>query len=220
MEDKRIIALWQSYTQKLDENLALNKQNTIAITQMKVGSLLASMKPIKVITIIAGLMWVGFIDTIIIGVFHLANPFFLVSAIAQVLLTKLAIGIYVYQLILIHQADVTEPVLATQEKLARLRVSTLWIPRLLFLQLPLWTTFYWNASMLINGNIFLYLLQAVVTLSFTYLAVWLFVHIKYENRHQQWFRLLFNGIEWALLMKSAALLEELAEYRKEEKAVH
>lgn len=220
MEDTSMIALWQSYTQKLNESLELNKKNAMAITQMKVGTLLAAMKPIKILAIVAGLLWVAFMDTIIISVFYVANPFFLVSAIAQVLLTKLAIGIYCYQFILIHQADISEPVLATQEKLARLRVSTLWVPRLLLLQLPCWTTFYWNTAMFNNGNIVLYVLQAVVTLSFTVLAVWLFVHIKYENRHKKWFRLLFNGGEWTPLMKSAALLEELTNYKKQDNEVN
>jgi len=218
MEDAAIIALWKSYTQKLDESLELNRKNTIAITQMKVSSLLASMKPIKIITIIVGLLWVGFVDTIIIGVFHIANPFFLVAAIVQVLLTKLAIGIYLYQLILIYQTDSSAPVLATQEKLARLQISTLWVPRLLFLQLPLWTIFYWNKSMLANGNMALYMLQAVVTLLCTGLAVWLFINIRYENSNKKWFQLLFSGKEWTPLMKSITLLEELSDYRAEDKA--
>ena len=218
MEDAAIIALWKSYTQKLDESLELNRKNTIAITQMKVSSLLASMKPIKIITIIVGLLWVGFVDTIIIGVFHIANPFFLVAAIVQVLLTKLAIGIYLYQLILIYQTDSSAPVLVTQEKLARLQISTLWVPRLLFLQLPLWTIFYWNKSMLANGNMALYMLQAVVTLLCTGLAVWLFINIRYENSNKKWFQLLFSGKEWTPLMKSITLLEELSDYRAEDKA--
>jgi len=218
MEDAAIIALWKSYTQKLDESLELNRKNTIAITQMKVSSLLASMKPIKIITIIVGLLWVGFVDTIIIGVFHIANPFFLVAAIVQVLLTKLAIGIYLYQLILIYQTDSSAPVLVTQEKLARLQISTLWVPRLLFLQLPLWTIFYWNKSMLTNGNMALYMLQAVVTLLCTGLAVWLFINIRYENSNKKWFQLLFSGKEWTPLMKSITLLEELSDYRAEDKA--
>jgi len=215
MEDAAILNLWKSYTNKLEESLELNRQNATAIIKMKVDNLLSSMKPIKIFTVIVGLFWVGFLDILITRLFFIANPFFLISAIIQVLLTKLAIGIYLYQLILIGQADSSGPVISTQEKLAKLQTSTLWIPRLLFLQLPLWTTFYWNRSMLTNGNMALYLLQALVTLSFTFIALWLFFNIKWENRNRKWFRLLFNGKEWTPVMKSIDLLHEVTAYKTE-----
>lgn len=213
MEDTAIISLWKSYGEKLDESLLLNRQNATDITKMKVHSFLSSMKPLKIFTILVGILWVGFVDLLIIKSFHVANPFFLISAIIQVLLTKLAIGIYLYQLVLIQQVDISEPVLATQAKLARLRSSTLWVARLLFLQLPVWTTFYWNAGMLTNGNALLYIIQAIVTLSFTGMALWLFFNIKYENREKKWFRLIFSGREWDPVIKSMEMLRQLDEYK-------
>ena len=213
MEDAAIISLWKSYGEKLDESLLLNRQNAADITKMKVHSFLSSMRPLKIFSILAGILWVGFVDVLIIGSFSFANIFFLVSAIIQVLLTKLAIGIYLYQLILIQQVDISQPVLTTQDKLARLKSSTLWVAKLLFLQLPVWTTFYWNAGMLTNGNVFLYIIQAIVTLSFIGIAVWLFINIKYENRDKKWFRLIFSGKEWDPVIKSMDLLHQLDEYK-------
>ena len=213
MEDTEIINLWRSYGQKLEESLQLNRKNTEDITRIKVRSFLASMKPLKIFTIVVGILWVGFIDLLIIKTFPAANWFFIVSAGIQVLLTKLAIIIYLYQLILIHQADISEPVLETQRKLASLKSTTLWIARILFLQLPVWTTFYWNKSMLVNGNIYLYILQIVVTGSFTFVAVWLFLNIKNENKDKKWFRLIFNGNEWTPLMRSIELLNQVKEYK-------
>jgi hypothetical protein len=213
MEEKDILQLWKQYDKKLEENLVLNRANTVAITQLKIHSLLASMRPLKIFTILAGVLWVAFLDTLIIHLFPIANPFFLGSAILQVLLTKLSIGIYLYQLVLIQRADISEPVIATQNKLARLKSSTLWVARLLLLQLPVWTTFYWNRSMLENGNVLLYILQAVVTLSFIFLAIWLFRNIKYSNRDKKWFRLLFSGKEWSPVIKSMELLQQVEEYK-------
>jgi len=213
MEDTQIINLWRSYGQKLEESLQLNRKNAEEITRIKVRSFLASMKPLKIFTIVVGILWVGFVDLLIIKTFPAANWFFIVSAGIQVLLTKLAIIIYLYQLILIHQADISEPVLETQRKLASLKSTTLWIARILFLQLPVWTTFYWNKSMLVNGNIALYLLQIVITGSFTFVAVWLFRNIKNENKDKKWFRLIFNGNEWTPLIKSIELLNQVKEYK-------
>lgn len=212
MEEKDILQIWKQYDKKLEETLVLNKINASAITQLKVHSLLASMRPLKIFTLLLGIIWVGFADMLIIRLFPVANPFFLGSAIVQVLLTKLAIGIYLYQLVLIQQADISEPVIATQNKLARLKTSTLWVARLLFLQLPLWTVFYWTHSMLQNGNTLLFVLQAIVTLSFVAAARWLFLNIKFENRHKKWFRLLFAGKEWTPVLQSMELLNQLDDF--------
>ena len=215
MEERDILALWKSYDQKLEENLLLNRKNTADITGMKVQSLLASMKPIKIFTLMVGVLWVLFVDTLIINLFYTANPFFLISAGIQVLLTKFAIGIYLYQLILIHQVDVSEPIVATQSRLTRLQSSTLWVARLLFLQLPVWTTFYWNKSMLENGNTFLYIIQIAVTLAFAFLAVWLFRNIRYENRDKKWFRLIFDGVEWTPVIRSMELYREIEAFNED-----
>jgi hypothetical protein len=215
MQDTELINLWKSYDKKLDENLLFNKKNAEQITELKVQSLLASMKPLKIVAIILGVVWVGFIDVLIINLFFVANPFFLISAIIQVLLTKLAIGIYLYQLILIHKVDISEPIVKTQEKLARLKSSTLWVARFLFLQLPIWTTFYLNESMLENGNIFLYAIQLLVTFSLTVMAVWLFRNIKYDNRDKKWFQFLFSGSEWTPIIKSLEFTNDLKAFRNE-----
>lgn len=215
MEDIEIINLWKSYDKKLEENLQFNRKNAEDITKIKTRSLLASMTPLKIFTIVCGILWVGFIDMLIYHLFHVASSFFLISAIILTLLNKLAIGIYLYQLILIHQVDINEPVLVTQEKLSRLKSSTLWVTRILFLQFPVWTTFYLNESMLRNGNIWLYAIQIIITASFTYLAVWLFFNIKYENRDKKWFRLIFNGKEWYPVIKSMELLNQIGQYREE-----
>lgn len=213
MEDTEIINLWKSYGQRLEESLQLNRQNAEEITRLKVQSFLSSMKPLKLFTIIVGIIWVGLIDILIITTFPAANWFFIISAGIQVLLTKLAIIIYLYQLILIHQADISEPILQTQHKLARLKSTTLWVTRILFLQLPVWTTFYWNKSMLVNGTVPLYMLQTVITLIFTFVAVWLFVNIKYENKDKRWIGLILNGKEWTPVLKSIELLDQLKEYK-------
>lgn len=214
MEETALLNLWKAYDSKLESSLAFNRKNAEDITKIKIRSLLGSMKPSKIIAILIGLLWVGAVDYLIVSLYAVATPFFLISAIIQVLLTKIAIGVYLYQLILIHQTDINAPILATQDKLARLKTSTLWVTRLLFLQLPVWTTFYWSKSMLENGHPILYLAQILITLFLTYLAVWLFLNIKYENREKRWFRLILGGAEWNPVMKSFDLLNQTEEYKQ------
>ena len=217
MEDIEILNLWKSYDKKLDEVLTLNRQYAADITRMKVQSFLAAMKPFKIFTVLAGILWVGFLDVLIVQLFHVASPFFLVSAILLTLLNKLAIGMYLYQLILIHQVNISDPVVATQEKIARLKMSTLWVTRVLFLQLPLWTTFYLTTNTIRYGNPALLAIQAVITLAFTAAAIWLFRNIRYEHRDKKWFRLIFGGKEWDPVLKSGDLLEQIAGYDGKER---
>jgi len=69
--------------------------------------------------------------------------------------------------------------------------------------------------MLENGNIWLYALQIIITASFTYLAIWLFFNIRYENKDKKWFRLIFNGREWNPVITSMELLNQIREYKDE-----
>lgn len=216
MQDDQLLQLWQADRHKLNQSLVLNRQNAQDITQLKVQSLLGSMKPLKVFTLLVGLGWVLLVDSLLVVVFPYANLFFLISAGLQVLLTKLALGIYLYQFILIQQMDISAPILQTQQTLGRLRTSTLWVSRILFLQLPLWTTFYLSSPLLASATIGFYMVQGLVTLLFTVGGIWLFVNISYRNRDKGWFRLLFNDGEWTPVLKSMELLREIDAYQSED----
>lgn len=218
MNELELKKLWQNTNDKLEKSFVINKKKTDEITSMKVYNLLTSMKPIKILTLLLGILWVGIggiaLSSIYVNSFSEANKFFLFSASIQVGLTAIALFIYLYQLITIYQIDITEPIIKTQEKLASLKTSTLWIARILFLQLPVWTSFWWNETMLTDWNILQWTLTLFFTFSFTLIAIWLFFNIKYENRHKKWFQFIFSGKEWTPLMKSMELLEQVKEYKE------
>ncbi|MGF1584019.1 MAG: hypothetical protein ACFCUM_01765 [Bacteroidales bacterium] len=217
MNELELKKLWQTTRQKLDESLVINKKNTEDIIRIKAHNFLASMKPIKIFTLLIGIVWVG-IGAIVLGAIYLnafseANKFFLFSATLQVLLTAIALLIYIFQMVRIFQIEFTDPILETQRKLAQLKISTLWSARILFLQLPVWTTFWWNEFMLTDWSSIQWVITLFFTVSFTFLSFWLFINIKYENRHKNWFKLIFKGKEWTPLMKSIELLEQVEEYK-------
>lgn len=220
MQELELKELWQTSNERLEKSLEISQQQSDDIKQLKIQNYLSSMKPVKIFTLLVAILWVGvgipLVSTIFINAFEHANKFFLFSAAIQLLITLIALVVYVYQLITIYSVDVTETVLKTQKDLATLKTSTLWVTRILFLQLPVWTTFYWNESMLQNGNWFLWIFQAIVTLLFTYAAIWLFINIKYENKDKKWFQTIFKGKEWTPLMESMKLLDKIETYKKEE----
>jgi len=221
MQETDIKMLWQSYNEKLEKSLTVNKQNADEISKMKVHSLLSSMKPIKIFTLIVGVVWSLPLAFILANLFlhgyDKVSPFFLYSASIQVLLTIIATAVYIYQLELIYKIDFSTPVIYMQESLSKLKISTLWAARILFLQLPVWTTFYLTENTILEGGLLLLMIQSIVTLSFAYAGIWLFFNISYKNRNKKWFQWIFKGKEWTPLMKSMELLEQLDEYNADNK---
>lgn len=217
MEDKDIIGLWKNYDKKLEEGLLLNRRQAEDMTKLKVKSFLSSMKPLKWLTVLAGVVWVS-IGSIIVGSLFIyasdeVSRFFLFSAAIQLLLTFAAIVIYLYQLVLIRRVGIHESVMETQEKLAMLQSSTLWVARILFLQLPLWTTFYWSSAMWEHASFWVYLINGLITGSFLFASLWLFFNIRYENREKKWFRLIFRGKEWEPVLSAMELLKQVEAYK-------
>ncbi len=217
MNELELKKLWQGTNEKLERSMAINKKNTDEITRMKVHSMVGSMKPIKIFTLLMGMLWVGIgviaLSSIYFHSYMEANKFFLFSASVQVGLTAMSLFVYLYQLILIYKVDISDSIIKTQEKLASLKISSLWVTRILFLQLPVWTTFWWNETMLEDWSIFQWAIILLFTISFTFIALWLFFNIKYENRNKQWFQFIFNGKEWTPLMKSMELLGQVENYK-------
>lgn len=213
MQDLELRELWKTSNERVEIGLGTLELHSDEIKGLKLQHYLSSMKPIKIFTIVVGLGWVGIgipiLFNIVLNSFEQANKFFLFSAITQVLITLIALIVYIYQLVSIYNINISETVLKTQKDLANLQSSTLWVTRILFLQLPIWTIFYWNETMLQNENWFLLGFRAFVTLTFTYLAIWLFLNIKYENNDKKWFKLIFDGKEWTPLMESMKLLKEI-----------
>ena len=220
MNENELKMLWQTTNEKLVSSLKIHKENTESITKLKVNHLLTSMKPVKLVALAIGVVWVlaigSLLGNLLVSEPHSVSIFFVGSAGVQILLTAIAIGVYVYQLDLIRQINLGEPVFAIQEQLAKLRIATLNVTRLLFLQLPLWTTFYWHEQMFSTDNLVLWLVQGTVTVAFTCLAFWLFANIKYENRNKKWFRWIFSGAEWQPILQAMNLLEQLEHQQAEQ----
>ncbi|GAB1348045.1 hypothetical protein MASR1M107_02560 [Ignavibacteriales bacterium] len=216
MNESELKKLWQTTNEKLEENLALNNELKNDMTSVKVHGIIGSMKPLKIFTLIVGILWVvfgaGFLGGIFANTYQEVNKFFLYSATVQVVLTAIALGIYIFQLIKIYQVEITDPILQTQKKLAELKVSTLWAARIMFLQIPVWTTFWWNETMLNDWNALQWGVTLSVTIAATILSIWLFMNIKYENRNKRWFNLIFTGKEWSPLMKSIEMLDQIKDY--------
>ena len=222
MNDTDLKYLWQAGNNKIAISQKSNKTSLDKLTKRNVSHFLSSMKPIKIFTVLAGLLWVFGIGYVLIkltiNAYDQVSPYFLYSAFFQLMLTAMAVILYTIQLSTLYSIDFNKPVVILQKTLINLKASTLNITKILILQLPFWTTFYWNESMFKNGTLPLFILQGAVTISFTYLSLWLFFHLKIENADKWWFKLLLQGKEWEPLITSIGILNDMEEEGGSDKA--
>jgi hypothetical protein len=215
MNDTDLKNLWQAGNEQIAISQKSDKTSLDKLTKRNVSHFLSSMKPIKIFTLLVGLLWVFGIGYVLIklsiNAYDQVSLYFLYSAYFQVMLTAMALILYIIQLITLYSIDFDKPVVILQKTLMKLKASTLNVTRILILQLPFWTTFYLNESMFKNGTLPLFILQGAVTISFTYLSLWLFFHLKFENADKWWFKLLLQGKEWEPLITSIGILNDMEE---------
>jgi len=215
MNDTDLKNLWQAGNEQIAISQKSDKTSLDKLTKRNVSHFLSSMKPIKIFTLLVGLLWVFGIGYVLIklsiNAYDQVSLYFLYSAYFQVMLTAMAAILYIIQLSTLYSIDFNKPVVILQKTLINLKASTLNVTKILILQLPFWTTFYWNESMFKNGTLPLFILQGAVTISFTYLSLWLFFHLKYENADKWWFKLLLQGKEWEPLITSIGILNDMEE---------
>lgn len=214
MTDNELKLLWQQSDRKLDDILAFTRHNREEITRIKLEGTIRGMRPAKWVALSLGLAWVVGMDILLFTVLWHATSFLFVSALIQILVTKLAILIYMYQLAVIDRIDFDGPIVLTMRRLSKLRSMTMLSTRVLLLQLPVWTTFYITDDMIQHAPWWGWVLQGAVTLSFTLAAIWLFFNIRLENKDRTWFRLLFAGREWQPILKAMELYENTESFEK------
>jgi hypothetical protein len=221
MNDTDLKYLWQIGNEQIAISQKSDKSSLDNLTKRNVSHFLSSMKPIKIFTLLVGLLWVLGIGYVLlkltINAYDQVSLYFLYSAYFQVMLTAMAVIIYIIQLSTLYSIDFNKPIVILQKTLIKLKASTLNVTKILILQLPFWTTFYWNESMFKNGTLPLFILQGAVTISFTYLSLWLFFHLKFENADKWWFKLLLQGKEWEPLITSINILNDMEEEVASEK---
>ncbi|SEJ36249.1 hypothetical protein SAMN05216327_10939 [Dyadobacter sp. SG02] len=211
MQESELIELWRSYDRKLEENLVLNRQNAAAITLIKIKSIVGSMIPMKIFLIVVSLLWLSLLCLVLYRTYDYATPFFWYSIAIHVVIFAFVTGVHIYQLVLIYQTDLSEALFTTQDRLARLKGSTLLVTRLMFLHAPIWTTFSIPQRMFENPV--WSTVQILITIIFVVAALWLFFNTRYENREKKWFKFILRGNQWEPVVKSIEMLREIEQYK-------
>lgn len=207
-------SIWNAYDKKLERSLKLNMRLLEGIQKDKAKSKLNSLVSVKVLGVVIGAIWVLFLGLLVYGN-HFKNVYFSTSVAMVMFFSIIAIAAYIRHIVLISQIDYTESITATQTRLAQLQVSTINSTRFVWLQLPFYTTFFWNQDWM-NKDMGFWLIAFPITLLFTAIAIWLYKSIAPENLHKPWVRkFMMVGIEYKYVLSANELLQEIEEFRKE-----
>ncbi len=221
MEDIELKQILASYQKRLEATEVLNQQSFKLNQQIlknwqtqKANSKLQSLIPIKVAAVVLGIIWVMALIYLIAHSLHWKNIFFLISASGIVLITIVAIIVYIYHIVLLKQINWGDAIVTTQQTIVRLRISTLQVTKILFLQSVFYCTFWWNTEMIINDPAKFWLISFPIALLFLLGSLWLYKNISLKNVGKKWFRILFSSPEWRRLSEAARFLNEIKDFER------
>lgn len=212
MKDQDLLALWKSQDQKIEHLMAVNAKLLKEQLSRKAEKALGGLKAEKITGIVFGLPYLLILGTILyfgLQASSLSGNYFLIS-ITGIFLVNLKVFIdYLRHLVLSYQIDFAGTVMEIQKKLLDLRHSLILSVRYVGLQLPFYSTWYLDSSWFPGeANLAGIIIQAFITLSFTAVAIWIFVKFRPENTHQKTVKWLF----WIAGIKEVnRSLEELKE---------
>ncbi len=222
MEDLALKNIWKQYDEQIASSKALNLQSWALhlhcvemVQNQKAASKLGSLAKFKGRAVAFGVLWILFLGILVYGN-RFSNPYFSFSVIAILFFNIYAVIIYVKQILLIQQIDYNGPVTAIQEKLAKLETSTINSTRILWLQLPFYSTFFWHSSWIHFNEWQFWLTAFPITLGFVFLAIYLYQHITADNLDKKWVKaVLMAGPEYRSVLQAVGFLKEIEAFKEE-----
>lgn len=218
MEEREIINLWKSQEVKIEQSLSLNRRLLEEMIKQKAQNVLRKLRRFKIGGILAAviyLMLLGIILSYAIFNYSPAANYFIISIGTIFLINVKALADYIKHLIWINNINFDGSITEVQNKLVRLTLSIYAHNRIVVLQFPFWTTFFLSNKWFPQSVGWGYItFQIIFTLSFTYLAYWLYKNQTPKNAHKKWVRILNNGSGGKSVTKALEFYKEIEEFGK------
>lgn len=218
MEEPNFVLLWKEQYEKIDLALAINKRMLKDSLGEKAESALRSLIRLKAVGIVIAVLYLVFLGVLLsfaIRHYSSAANYFIISIGAIFLINVKALYDYIHHLALISSIDYDGSITAIQEKLSRLQLSILQHTRIMFLQFPFWSTFFlsdkWFPSTVSPG---LMILQIVITVSLTILALFLYKNITVDNMDRKWVKSVLSGAGGKKIIKALAFYKEIESFKE------
>ena len=81
--------------------------------------------------------------------------------------------------------------------------------------MPFYSTWFITPTLLANAGTAWLIVQIVATTLLTFLSIWLYRNISFENANKRWFRILFGNSEWTGVTKAIAFIKEIDDFKND-----
>lgn|ERR1017187_307678 len=219
MEEIEIKNIWKAYDRMIEESKVLNLQswalNLSCFQTLQVRKAKSKLKALilpKVVGTILGIGWVSFLALMLYYLF--SQIVIAISLGIIIIFTIIAIIIYIQDIATIAQINYSDNIVETQKKIASLQSSIVNSIRILWLQLPFYTTFYITNKLAVTGSAQFWIIQIPVTLLFTWLAIFLFKNISLKSSNRKWVKNFLKGYGLSRVAKALEFIKEIEEFKK------
>jgi len=212
MEDITLKELWKAQDIKLEKSLQLNLHLLNTLQKDKAKSKLNKLANFKLFAVALGIIWCAFLGLLIYGNYF-KNMYFEISLVIILLFNIYACISNIKQIIFIKKLDYSDTIIGTQKKLAALQVSTINITRILLLQLPFYSTWFYTHQLVMHDTRF-QLIAFSCTLVLVLVAIWLYRNVSFKNMHKKWLRVFMNmGPEYKSITEARDFLSEIEAFQ-------
>lgn len=208
---------WQSYDRKLDHLLEVNFLQLKDIQSIKAESKINSFKKSHIFVMLLGVAWVWFLSFLVYNTKD--NPYFTVSVGLIILFNVFAVVLYLRHIIILSSIDIAGSIIETQRKLGLVYTSYVEVGRVLLLQTPLYCTWWYTEELVQHGGFIFWTIQAVIVISLTGLAIYLFRKLSLKSKSGNWVKRTDKFFGAEKLQKAIAFLNEIEEFKKEKDPV-
>jgi len=129
--------------------------------------------------------------------------------------TGLAVFLYIKDIFTIKQINNSESITITQRKMATLQFSIMNSVRILWLQLPFYTTWYLSYELIVHGSIIFWIVQILFTGLTTWLSIWLFRNINYTNLNKKRVRNFMSGYGFYSVIQAMDFIKEIDNFKND-----
>jgi hypothetical protein len=204
--------IWKAYDAKLERSLQLNLRLLKDVQTQKAKSALKTFVAGSFFMVVFGGVWVLLLGFILYHVW--SQPVMAVSFVVFILCSAIAIGEYVRDIRVISRISYAENIVDTQEKLAGLQSSMIGSLRVVWLQLPFWSTFFVSNAMIRDGGSRFWIIQTPITLGLTVAAIFLYRNITVENaKKKKWVRGLIRGSGARTISRAMDFMREIEDFK-------
>lgn len=218
MEDNYLKQLWDGTNNPTDHFLELDVATFEKMQRRKANVLLYKLIVPKLTGILLGMGWTAFMVILVYlslrySHFSVGQLFFTVSLSIIAIITAIAVALYVKDIFIIWQIDRSASVANTQQKMLELQCSIIRSVRIMWLQLPFYTTWYLNTDLLLHGSLVFWIIQTLLGGASVWLAVWLFHHLRLDKLEAGKARGFLKGYGLSSVVQAIDYMREIERFK-------